>query len=103
MKRDTVSLEELGEIAKALNVKYEQKFVMSDDEYIGISYEDDNSAYDISDKVMPNILGSTLLEAMMESAYHVNLETGSYIVRFRREWIDQKYERDGDFHGQTRL
>ena len=97
LKRDTVSLEELGEIAKALNVKYEQKFVMSDDEYIGISYEDDNSAYDISDKVMPNILGSTLLEAMMESAYHVNLETGSYIVRFRREWIDQKYERDGDF------
>ena len=36
LKRGTVSFEEMMEIAKALNVKYEQAFIMSDGKKISV-------------------------------------------------------------------
>lgn len=36
LKRETVSFEEMMEIAKALNVKYEQAFIMSDGKKISV-------------------------------------------------------------------
>lgn len=37
LKRGTVSFEEMMEIAKALNVKFEQAFVLSETERVGVS------------------------------------------------------------------
>ncbi len=36
LKRETVSFEELMEIAKALNVRFEQAFLLDDGEKIGV-------------------------------------------------------------------
>lgn len=102
LKRDTVSLEELGQIANALGVKYEQRFVTPDNESVGISFDANQSTYEMSDKIMAQGAGVGLLEELLESAYHIDLENDDYIVRFRKDWIDRKYERSGHFYEKTK-
>ena len=101
LKRNTVTLEELGSIARSLGVRYEQRFVMADDETIGITLENNRSTFAMSDNVLAANAGTSLLESLFESVYYIDLDDDAYYVRFRRDWLDRKYPRGGSYYEQV--